>query len=120
MDITKFTLNEAANTLSIVIAPNRELNYSFEFLRVFSPSEWKKSQPATPKVFHKKQVKLTRIESVGKHGYRLLFDDTYQDLFSAEYLIDMASQHQALWSKYLEQTNNAANNREQAINIKQL
>lgn len=118
--ITNFTLNKADTSLDVCLDPDIKLNYSFEFLRVFSPSEWGKSQPAIPKVFHKKQVQLTSIESVGKHGYRFIFDDGHKDLFTPEYLNNIAQQYESLWSTYLSQTNNAGNNREQTIDITQL
>lgn len=120
MQIMNFTLNQLQANLEVTLNAGTTLNFSFEFLRVFSPSEWQKNQPAMPKVFHKKSVALTTIESVGKHGYRFIFNDGYQDLFTLEYLNNISLQCEKLWSTYLSQTNNAGNNREQSIDITQL
>lgn len=127
MNIKHFTLNKDAKQLEIQLSnaendstTQSRLNCSFEFLRVFSPSEWQKIQPEMPTVFHKKHVQLNTIESVGKHGYRFIFDDGHSDLFTPEYMENITKQHDALWDAYLAKTNNAGNNREQAIDITQL
>lgn len=119
MKILAFTLNTQSNILDVGFDDQNE-HYSFEYLRVFTPSEWQKSQPQAPKVFHKKQIKLTTIESLGKHGYRFIFDDGHQDIFTPEFLLNLAQQYKTYWPLYLEQTNSAGNNREMAIDITQL
>ena len=89
--IKRFVINKATGNLSIFmddaladVSDNQQadinaIDLSFEYLRVFSPSN-DKGQPTgtTPKVYHKKQVQLVKIESVGTHGYRFIFDDESQ------------------------------------------
>jgi len=122
MNINKFTLNQEKNTLTIEFigkkAKTTTFDFSFEFLRVFSPSPASNKQ--TPLVCHKKQVKLLAIEPVGKHGYRFVFDDNHSEIYDDEYLQRIADQQEQLWSQYLAAIKQSGHSREAMIDITQL
>ena len=120
--IKRFVIDKATATLSI-LDDNAEqdnskaIKLSFEYLRVFAPTNDKgQAIGSTPKVFHKKQVQLLKIESVAKHGYRFIFDDHHSDI----YLQVLANEYQTRWQNYLQHTSTAANSREATIEIKEL
>lgn len=100
---------------------NKTMGLSFEYLRVYAPTD-DKDQPtgSTPKVYHKKQVKLLNIESVGKHGYRLIFDDNHSNIYDADYLHLLCDEYQQRWQHYLQSASTAINNREATIEIKEV
>ena len=122
MNIKKFTLNKEKNTLIIEFINKKTkittLDFSFEFLRVFSPTPAKGKQ--TPLVCHKKQVKLVAIEPVGKHGYRFVFDDDHSEIYDNEYLQRISKQQEQLWSQYLDAIKQSGHSREAMIDITQL
>lgn len=117
-DITHFTLYPKLNQLKVKFDNEESYSYAYEYLRVFSPSlAAKKTTGKAPLVTHKKLVKLLRIEAVGKHGYRFIFDDEYADIYHADDLVRLAQQHDSNWSQYLEVLKISGHNREAMINI---
>ena len=120
--LDSFILNNALNNLTCVFDSNTDIIMSYEYLRVFSPTEIKKiqsnkTQSTTPQVFHKKNVKLIAIEPLAKHGYRFLFDDNYNDIFSDTDLMTLSQNHLSSWPAY-KATLTTTNNREESINFK--
>ena len=99
-NITGFTIHRQAASLSIQFdgLEQDSAELSFEYLRVFAPTD-DKGQPTglTPKVYHKKQVQLLRIESVGIHGYRLIFDDGHSNTYSAAYIQVLLAEYEQRW-----------------------
>lgn len=125
-NIKSFTVNNSTASLTIAFSDEaseqeKTIELSFEYLRVFAPTD-EKGQPiaATPKVYHKKQVKLVGLESVGKHGYRFIFDDNHSDIYTEAYLYVLGSEYQQRWQQYLESANSAVNSREATIEIKEV
>lgn len=120
--IKKFILNNAQGNLTCCLNNGTEYLLTYEYLRVFSPTEIKKTQSKNslstiPQVFHKKNVNVIGIEPLGKHGYRFLFDDAYSDIFCDADLISLSTNHQSLWAEY-EASLNSVNSREESINFK--
>ncbi|WDD98401.1 gamma-butyrobetaine hydroxylase-like domain-containing protein [Thalassomonas actiniarum] len=138
MKITRFTLaaDTATLTLDFIEQKDQEQQYqlSFEYLRVFSPvksapAKGKQAQGANPSqvsgweiplIAHKKQVLLKKIEAAGKHGYRFIFDDQHQAIYSEAYLLGLCRQQQVLWPEYLNAMKNNKLTREANISITQL
>jgi DUF971 family protein len=121
-NIEKFILNNSQSTLTCCFNDTTQSSLTYEYLRVFSPTEQKKTQSkkspsTTPQVFHKKSVKIIAIEPLGKHGYRFVFDDNYSDVFSDNNLADLVKQHEQLWPEY-ELSLTSVNSREESINFK--
>ena len=125
-NIKRFVINKATANLSIFDENGEQdsskvTKLSFEYLRVFAPTD-DKGQPISspPKVFHKKQVQLLKIESVAKHGYRFIFDDNHSNIYSDDYLKLLATEYPHRWQHYIEHTGKAINSREATIEIKEL
>jgi len=137
MKITRFTLapDTATLTLDFSESKNREEQYqlSFEYLRVFSPvksapAKGKQAKEAAtgdsgmeiPLVAHKKLVKLSQIEPVGKHGYRFVFDDQHKAIYTEPYLLQLCRQYEIFWPEYLNAMKSHKLTREANISITQL
>lgn len=116
--IKRFILKQAEQKLIIYLVKDQLLELTFEYLRVFSPQSINKKNPTIEA--HKKNVHLTAIEAVGKHGYRLIFDDDHSAIYSAEYLKLLASEYAERWQHYLAQLKASGHSRETMINITQL
>jgi len=122
--IDRFILNNKKAELSMSFA-KRKINdgeivsLSYEFIRVMSPKGGNTKQGNTP-ISHKKNVKLQTIESVAKHGYRLIFDDQHSAIYSENYLREICQHHTELWQQYLEKLKTTGHSREAVIDITQL
>lgn len=121
MHIDKITLDNTHKNLTLDFDDGYSQSLSFELLRVLAPRETLKQQkqPAAL-VTHKKSVLLSAIESVGRHGYRFIFDDGYSDIYSPECLRDFSLNHVALWQDYLDKMQQQHLSRESLIEIKEV
>lgn len=127
--ISQFTLYSKKAILEIKVeqsTPKEKtlLSFTYEYLRIFSPSELQKvnsykktTLPPTPQVFHKKNVQISAIEPVGKHGYRFIFDDGFTDIYSTAELLDLSKNVDTNWEQYLKSLT-ASQSREESINFK--
>lgn len=116
--IERFILKQAEQKLSIYLVKDQLIELTFEYLRVFSPQSVNKKNPTVEA--HKKNIQLIAIESVGKHGFRLIFDDEHSAIYSAEYLELLALEYTERWQHYLAQLKASGHSREAMINITQL
>lgn len=126
-NISKFVLKANQKALNIVfndIPPqqNKTLSLSYEYLRIFSPTECHKanspkSTSTIPNVYHKKNIRLISIEPLGKHGYRMTFDDGFNDIYSDNELLLLSRNFESNWSQYTASLS-STNNREESINFK--
>jgi len=119
MTIKQFTINNNEKNLTIDLINGELVCLSFEYLRVFTPTV-NSSPKQQSLVTHKKLVILTTIENVGKHGYRLVFDDQHSAIYSAEYLTLLIKEHKQRWQHYLTEIQASGHSREAMIDITQL
>lgn len=117
MTIARFNLNNSKNQLEVFTDnTNTPWQLGFEFLRVIVMTEDGKQ----PLVTNQKDACITAIESVGKHGYRFIFKDSYQVIFNEEDLAYLAQHKDELWQQYLDAIKTNGLSREAMIDIKQL
>lgn len=119
MDIQSFIVNASKKSLTIIFVNGKSACLSVEYLRVFTPKANSSAKPEAL-VTHKKAVTLTTIENVGKHGYRLIFDDKHNDIYSAQYLILLIKEYKQRWQHYLTELKASGHSREVIIDITQL
>jgi len=117
MIITGFIINNTDKNLTLTIVKSKVAQLSFEYLRVFTPTAGNK-QPAL--VTHKKSITLTTIENVGKHGYRLTFDDQHTAIYSSNHLELLIKEYDQRWQHYLGELKASGHSREAMINFTQL
>lgn len=129
MTITRFTLDPKLATLAIDFTDTKgrqkqQYSLSFEFIRVFTPDKSnlvKNTNVSNQAVIdHKKLINLLEIEPVAKHGYRFVFDDQHQAIYSEDYLFEICQQQQTLWQQYLSSLKANKQSREATIDITQL
>jgi DUF971 family protein len=121
MAINQFLIDNANKQLSITFDDGFAACLNFEFLRVLAPSETaKQQQQANYQVLHKKSVIVNAIEAVGKHGYRLCFDDAFSDIYNEIYLKEIAHNQSTLWQEYLNKLDGKIHQRETSIEIKEV
>ena len=116
--VSRFTLNAKKALLTVTFERSKQKPtvMSYEFVRVFSPQNDSGEKP----VAHKKQVRLLAIESVAKYGYRLIFNDQHQAIYTDEDFSVLCAQHDTLWQEYLAIMKGKGLSREALINITQL
>lgn len=115
--IKNFKLSQHEGLLAITSNDDSVMTFTFEFLRVFSPAV---SPKGNQLITHKKMVKISRIESVGKHGYRFIFDDAHQAIYPIEYLQQLDRESSQRWQHYLNEIAASQHSREASIEIKEL
>lgn len=121
MHINEFSLNNGSNQLALHFSDNFSQSLSYEFLRVYSPSEKTSVKgKAKPPVSHKKMIRLLAIEPVAKHGFRLIFDDQHSAIYSAQLLQEYAHNKSRLWQEYLDALSATGHSREAMIDFKQV
>jgi DUF971 family protein len=125
MTIERFILDNSQRMLSIEFSANSNIPdtaLSFEYLRISSPEnavkKTKNNQVAI--ISHKKDVALINIESVAKHGHRLIFDDSHSAIYSEETLQTLALEYEMRWKHYLNDLKASGHTREAMIDFKQL
>ena len=125
MKITRFTIDNTLHNLTIEFSANENIasaQLSFEYLRISSDANSAKKNKAgqIQVTSHKKNVLLISIESVAKHGYRLIFDDAHSAIFSEDYLQTLALEYETRWQAYLSVLKDSGHSREAMIDFKQL
>lgn len=125
MKIQHFVLDNDQKKLKVEFSASEKVTdtaLSFEYLRISSPEnsakKMKNGQVAI--VSHKKDVTLINIESVAKHGYRFIFDDGHNAIFSEDTLQTLAIEFEERWSNYLSELKASGHSREAMIDFKQL
>ncbi len=126
MTVKHFIINKTDKTLSLQVDLNQVkiktqakcYLLSFEYLRISSPNANSKKPQAI--ISHKKQVQLLAIESVGKHGYRFIFDDQHSAIYSDDYLKKLITEQEVRWQAYLDELKFSGHSREAMIMIKEV
>lgn len=101
---TEIRLNQTKDQLHLIYADGNTLTFTAEFLRVHSPSaEVQGHGPSERKIIGgKRRVMISTIEPVGHYAIRILFGDGHSTgIFSWDYLQEIGSDHEKLWSQYL-------------------
>jgi DUF971 family protein len=119
MSIKHFLINTNEKSITIDFIYGDTACLSFEYLRVFTPSS-SHSPKQQSLVTHKKVVLLTAIENVGKHGYRMIFDDQHSAIYSPDYIALLVKEHKQRWQHYLTELKASGHSREVMIGITQL
>lgn len=115
--ITHFVIDKTAKQLTVQRKNDKSLVFAMEFLRVIDDIN---SAGKTALVTNKKHIQLVSIESMGKHGFRLLFDDGFNKAVNEALLEKLSSNYDDLWQHYLDEIKKSGLTRETAIDIKAL
>lgn len=90
--------------LVLTYADGHSYTFSAEFLRVMSPSAEVKGHGQPILQAGKCEVKIWKIEPVGRYALKLSFDDGHDTgLYSWDYLAHLGQNQARLWQDYLTQ-----------------
>ncbi len=123
MTITRLLLDNEQRSLAVEFSTASESEQlSYEYLRISSEAIANKKLKNGQQFIasHKKNVLLTKIESVAKHGFRFIFDDGHEDIYSEAYLKVLIQEYPVRWQRYLTALKASGHSREAMIDIKQL
>ena len=101
---TEIKLHQVSHLMEIAFDDGKRFEFTYEFLRVFSPSAEVRGHGVGQEVLQlgKRDVDITRIEPVGNYAIRPVFSDGHDSgLYSWDYLYDLGEKHDALWETYL-------------------
>ncbi len=102
---TNIRLRKNSRLVVISFDDGSEFEYTFEYLRVHSPSAEVKGHGPGQETLQigKENVVITAIEPVGRYAVRLLFDDGHDSgLYSWQYLHEIGRNMAANWQSYLD------------------
>ncbi|MBT8099476.1 MAG: DUF971 domain-containing protein, partial [Gammaproteobacteria bacterium] len=98
-------LRRKSRLLDVKYEDGTEYAFSFEYLRVHSPSAEVKGHGPGQETLQtgKEDVVITAIEPVGQYAVRLVFDDGHNSgLYTWAYLQELGSNMTANWQRYLD------------------
>lgn len=110
---TRIKLNKSSKTLELGYADGQQFALPAEFLRVYSPSAEVQGHGKPILQYGKMHVALTDVQPAGNYALKLTFDDGHDSgIFTWNYLYELATEHSALWQKYLAQLSTAGRSRD--------
>ena len=110
---TRIKLNKSSKTLELGYADGQQFALPAEFLRVYSPSAEVQGHCKPILQYGKMHVALTDVQPAGNYALKLTFDDGHDSgIFTWNYLYELATEHSALWQKYLAQLSAAGRSRD--------
>jgi len=102
---TEIRLRKEPRVLVIAFDDDSEFEYTFEYLRVHSPSAEVRGHGPGQETLQtgKESVLITGIDPVGHYAVRLVFDDGHDTgLYNWEYLYELGRDMDANWQHYLD------------------
>jgi len=114
---TEVKLRKRSNTLELIYSDGSLLEFSSEFLRVYSPSAEVRGHGKGQEVLQagKRNVKLKTVAPVGNYALKLEFDDGHNTgIFSWDYLASLGQDKKTLWDDYLLKLEKAGKTRDPA------
>lgn len=102
---TEIKLRTESKLLVVAFDNGSEFSYTFEYLRVHSPSAEVVGHGPGQETLQvgKEHVGITRIDPVGHYAIRLVFDDGHDTgLYSWSYLHELGRNMDGNWKRYLD------------------
>lgn len=115
---TRIHLHRASGVLEIAWDDGARHELPAEYLRVYSPSaEVRGHGLAEPMLVPgKRDVRIARIEPVGRYAIRIVFSDGHDTgLYTWELLHDLACHREQYWQRYLERLSAAGMSRDSDV-----
>lgn len=115
MTPTAITLHQQSRQLEIAFGEAAQYRFSYEFLRVFSPSAEVRGHGPGQEVLQvgKRDVIIREVSPVGSYAMKISFDDGHDSgLYTWDYLQHLGGNQDALWQVYLQQLDAAGASRD--------
>ena len=103
-ELIEIRLDNEKKTMLAIFSDDKQFNFSFEFLRVYSPSAEVRGHNEAESVLQtgKKNVMIEEIEPVGHYAIQIRFDDGHKTgLYTFEWLYELGLNREILWEEYL-------------------
>jgi len=110
MTPTEIKLRKKSRLLVVAFDDGATFDYTFEYLRVHSPSAEVKGHGPGQETLQtgKENVAITAIEPIGRYAVRLVFDDGHDTgLYTWTYLRELGDDMQSNWQDYLDRLQTA-------------
>lgn len=107
-------LHQASRILEVKYSDGAAFRFTFEFLRVHSPSAEVRGHGTGQETLQtgKRDVGIVSLEPVGAYAIQPVFSDGHDTgLYSWSYLYELGRNHDALWQQYLGKLKEAAASR---------
>jgi DUF971 family protein len=114
---TEIKLHQRSRLMEVAFDDGRRFEFTYEFLRVNSPSAEVRGHGAGQEVLQlgKREVDISRIEPVGNYAIRPIFSDGHDSgLYSWDYLYELGENLDDLWQTYLLRLAEAGGSRDPA------
>jgi len=101
---TEILVHQKSRELEIAFGPVERYRFSFEFLRVYSPSAEVRGHGPGQETLQvgKRDVTIQTLEPVGRYAVKPVFSDGHDTgIYSWDYLHWLGRNESALWSEYL-------------------
>ena len=105
----QITLDETAGILILQYSDESVFEFTFEFLRIFSPSAEVVGHGPRQRVnpVGKEDVRILRLDPVGNYAIKIVFSDGHDTgIYSWKYFHWLALNKEDIWGKYIEETSN--------------
>jgi DUF971 family protein len=102
---TEIRLRRAEKALVVTFDDGVSYTLPAEYLRVESPSAEVQGHAPDQKVlvWGRRHVGIMSVEPVGNYAVRIVFDDLHDTgIYSWDYLRTLGAEHEARWTRYLE------------------
>jgi DUF971 family protein len=112
---TEIKLHQKSRVMEIAFSDGRTFRLPYEFLRVHSPSAEVRGHGPGQEVLQvgKRAVDIRSVEPVGSYAVQPVFSDGHSTgIYSWDYLYELGSRQEELWSKYLEKLGQAGASRD--------
>jgi DUF971 family protein len=114
---TEIKVQQKSRLMDVSFDNGRHFSFSFEFLRVCSPSAEVRGHGPGQETLQvgKRDVDITRVEQVGAYAVKPVFSDGHDSgIYSWDYLYLLGENQQALWADYLSRLEAAGASRDPA------
>ena len=112
----EIALKKQSRCLAVSFENGEQYEYSFEYLRVHSPSAEVKGHGKDDAVLQvgKENVLIDTIEPVGNYAIKIIFNDGHNTgLYTWSYLKELRQNMQDYWQDYLQKLSAAGHTRQQ-------
>lgn len=101
---TEILLHQQSRRLEIAFSDGERFEWSFEFLRVHSPSAEVRGHGPGQEVLQvgKREVEIRELEQVGNYAVQPSFSDGHATgIYSWDYLYELGQRRDRMWADYL-------------------
>lgn len=101
---TEIKVQQKSRLMDVSFDNGRHFSFSFEFLRVCSPSAEVRGHGPGQETLQvgKRDIDITRVEQVGAYAVKPVFSDGHDSgIYSWDYLYLLGENQQTLWADYL-------------------